>query len=122
MVAIAVVGDVKAESVEVVGLVCDGVVVVVTMAMVDHDVIAVLVDFVARLYDDVMRMVVNSGIFVVDVMVVVDAVVVDDDVAEDEDALVVASDAAVLFSGPLDPIYVFKCSHHGPFLSYTYLL
>ena len=54
-------------------------------------------------------------------MLVADAVVVDD-VAEDEDALVSASDAVVLFSRPLDPIYVFKCSHHGPFLSYTYLL
>lgn len=55
-------------------------------------------------------------------MLVADVAVVDDAVAEDVDALVAASDAVVLFSGPLDPIYVFECSHHSPFLSYTYLL
>lgn len=76
------------------GLMCDGVVVVVATVMVDHDVIAVLVDFVARLYDDVMRMVVNSGIFVVDVMVVVDDVV-----TEEEDIMAVVSDDILVVVG-----------------------
>lgn len=38
---------------------CDGVVVVVAMVMMGHDVIAVLVDFMARPYDDVIIMVVT---------------------------------------------------------------
>lgn len=55
-------------------------------------------------------------------MLTADAVVVDDVVAENVGVLVVASDVVVLFSWPLDHMYIFKCSHHGPFLSYTYLL
>lgn len=41
-------------------------------------------------------------------MLVADAAVVDDAVAEDTDALIAASDAVVLFSGPLDPPYMFS--------------